>query len=691
MNTEEQVLGNLLNTYKECLREQTNRKDLYDRALYAIVTEKSKTKKFSLTIVREIFKDIKKPCWLFLNDYEISIKFLKLFEKGIVENMPYDTFIKELFKLSAAFEFIYNIAKCYYNLIFRNMKDYCGEYMHLFLFKTNFKDQYINKILDNKGINNIKITYNDFIEKIKNKCNGWKDFNTQLKEIFDNYGIQEQLISDKSNDIMPDHKEKSENDKTSESSKNGNGNNEIYESKDEKFNNNNKKKDTKNEIKTDEQKHSELINSEDKKIGDGNKINIEIETIIKPNTVYEYLKNQYYQYHNYKFIPHLKYIYNNNKLKKFNFSDIGYYNKNIFDSLHKINDKTLDDLISEKLIFDKEMGDLKDYGLFCYHLYGYIIEALYSIINPVYLFSYCQIKDLIDDYTNPNEKIQKLYIKSRAMALEYYINISIFYNKYKLRPLPRIIYPLSNKYVESKYPELLNEIEIDGSFFVENDFSIEDQDFPFVFQKFFSISLSNKIYKLVDCTSKVNGKFFENQDLCILEIKTKFPENPQYQINNDSNFIDVLEKMLAKLIIFEQLFSSLKIEYQRIRLILFYDLVKMSNYDGDIKKVFKNFIKYNKDLIYLEKIYFQVIYVDSSYFVHSLQTNEETINNLKDRVNILEKENKELNKKFDKIEKENKELNKKYDKIETEFLEIKKSFHKNKEDGTKLIKKGGME
>jgi hypothetical protein len=144
MNTEEQVLGNLLNTYKECLREQTNRKDLYDRALYAIVTEKSKTKKFSLTIVREIFKDIKKPCWLFLNDYEISIKFLKLFERGIVENMPYDTFIKELFKLSAAFEFIYNIAKCYYNLIFRNMKDYCGEYMHLFLFKTNFKDQYIN-------------------------------------------------------------------------------------------------------------------------------------------------------------------------------------------------------------------------------------------------------------------------------------------------------------------------------------------------------------------------------------------------------------------------------------------------------------------------------------------------------------------------------------------------------------------
>ena len=166
------------------------------------------------------------------------------------------------------------------------MKDYCGEYIHLFLFKTNFKGQYINKILDNKGIKNIRITYNDFIEKIINQCDNQKDFNRQLKEIFYNYElIQEKLVLDKSNDIIPEHKEKSENDKTSESSKNGNGNNEIYESKDENYNNNNKKKETKNEVKTDEQKQAELINSEDKKIGDGNKINIE--TIIKPNTVYE--------------------------------------------------------------------------------------------------------------------------------------------------------------------------------------------------------------------------------------------------------------------------------------------------------------------------------------------------------------------------------------------------------------------
>ena len=56
------------------------------------------------------------------------------------------------------------------------------------------------------------------------------------------------------------------------------------------------------------------------------------------------------------------------------------------------------------------MGDEKDYGIFYYSIKGYHIEALYSIVNPVHLFSYCKVKDLIDDYAQPNEEIQKLYI-----------------------------------------------------------------------------------------------------------------------------------------------------------------------------------------------------------------------------------------------------------------------------------------
>ena len=50
-------------------------------------------------------------------------------------------------------------------------------------------------------------------------------------------------------------------------------------------------------------------------------------------------------------------------------------------------------------------------------------------------------------------------------------------------------------------------------------------------------------------------------------------------------FMKYQRKMLEKMIIFEQLFTSLKIEYDRIRLILFYDLVLKINYTADIKNI----------------------------------------------------------------------------------------------------------
>ena len=70
-------------------------------------------------------------------------------------------------------------------------------------------------------------------------------------------------------------------------------------------------------------------------------------------------------------------------------------------------------------------------GYFCYYIDNCPIEALYSTINPVYLYNYSEVKDLIDDYYKPNELIQNIFIKSRAMTLEYYINSTIFIEKYR--------------------------------------------------------------------------------------------------------------------------------------------------------------------------------------------------------------------------------------------------------------------
>ena len=179
---------------------------------------------------------------------------------------------------------------------------------------------------------------------------------------------------------------------------------------------------------------------------------------------------------------HLKNKINNQE--NFTFSDVGYYNEKIFRPTYKINDKTLSDLINYKLQLNEPIVDIREYGYTCYIFKNYTIEALYSIYNPEYLFSYCHVKDLIDDYQHPNIFIQNLYIKARAMTLEYYINNSVFIEKYNVLPLPRIIYPLNNNLIERKNIKLLEEVEIDGAFFVKQSFCIKDDDFPFVFQLF---------------------------------------------------------------------------------------------------------------------------------------------------------------------------------------------------------------
>lgn len=347
-------------------------------------------------------------------------------------------------------------------------------------------------------------------------------------------------------------------------------------------------------------------------------------------------------------------------------------------------------MIFEKLNIQNIMGNEKDYGYFCYINYdkkGYqkIIEGLYSIINQISLFNYCKVKSKGDNYFYPNTNIKNLYIKSRALTLEYYINYSVFFERYKVRHYPRIIYPIKSLYYELD-KELLNEIEIDGAFFVENNFKIEDNDFPFIFQNFLSYNNSNILYKpdKIKFKSDLNGKEFKKNDLCLLEIKTNFPDEE----NTGKSFEDNLEKMLKKMFIFEQLFRELRVNYERIRLILFYDLVKKINYDDAIKKALTKFAEENAYLDYLDKICFQVIYINSSYFVESLISNTE-------KINIFEKELKSLreeltnrdekiydlqtnnNKLLKMIESKNKELESKNKEIESKNKELEKMQNSN--------------
>ena len=294
------------------------------------------------------------------------------------------------------------------------------------------------------------------------------------------------------------------------------------------------------------------------------------------------------------------------------------------------------------------MGDVKEYGYFCFQhpKIKKNVEAIYSTINPVHLYSYCKIEDLVDDYNCPDEYINQLYTKARAMTLEYFINISVFVEKYNVDQYPRIIYPFKNNYIDNKY---LNEVEIDGAFLVKKKFTINDRDFPFIFQNFLSFTGTNKCYDL-NLKENLNAKDFEENDLCLLEIKTNNPHS--------DTFPNTLEKMLDKLLVFEQLFRSLGVEYKRIRLILFYDLTKKKNYEEEIKRALTKFVNNHKELEYLNKTYFQVIYMDASYFVESLLTNADKIKNLEGQIidlkKNIEKKYDLMNKHIELIESQNK-------------------------------------
>ena len=365
----------LKKAYETYLNKHSGRKNLYQRAGMVIVNEKSKVKRLCLTIAREIFEDDKKACCLFLKDKELSDKLIKLLTKGLEEEIEFEDFKTKFFGLSQALEFIFKISE-YYSIFSLKFKEgYCGENINLFLFEKKFKDEYINCFFKPIGIEKIKITFNNFIEKIMNNKFD-RNFITlvEIKKIF--FGLsenKEDILSEKkvvslieNNEAKKNiytQKNESEKDTTSEISKNGgNGDvkkiinkisdeeniksknehslktiNDINSAKlDEKIPEENFSLSKEISIESNKDKIEEEIDSkENNDISDIKKTN-EIEIITKIYKVFDYLKQKYSQYKKKLFIPVLAEIIKNKS--SFSLKNIGYYNKKIFFPLYKLND-----------------------------------------------------------------------------------------------------------------------------------------------------------------------------------------------------------------------------------------------------------------------------------------------------------------------------------------------------------------
>ena len=162
---------------------------------------------------------------------------------------------------------------------------------------------------------------------------------------------------------------------------------------------------------------------------------------------------------------------------------------------------------------------------------------------------------------------------------------------------------------------------------------------------------------------------FLSKDLCFIEIKTHFPDkNNSFNKNDEKDLYKTVQDMLKNMTIFEQLFESIGLEYERIRLILFYDLIRKKNYEDELKSCFKNFFTNNfKKLKYLKKIYFQIIYIDSSYFA-------ETLKSFKDKIDNLEFQVSDMKSQYDAIQSDNKDIKEKYDVIKGQYEGIKREY-----------------
>ena len=584
----------------------------------------------------------------------------------------------------------------YINKNYNNEKDFISEYIKLFLDdKMNYIDKINEKIkinpkdnkLDLKKIinKNIKSLNEIDISTINDKPNDNNDLgdnhnlnndsdnNKDKKNTAENINIIDNLNTINNQNIkeLSSIQESKDNLNNISNSPPNENNNNIIEEIVTHINNNTMNKYENVDIKLTEEKQ---LNEEQKEKSTEiteKAPNSELKNNLK--TVKNYLTEEYNKYINnqFKVICLEKVLTENTDFTKNDISYV-YKMKRNFDPINKINDKILGELL-EKLKLDCPVPDISKYGYFSYLNNEYKkSEALYSAIDSeIMYYEITKLNKIEDDFYKEDKEKRSLYLKSRAKSLEYFINKTVFEKKYKTKQLPRIIFPLQwiykndGKYEYKKY-HYENELEIDGCFFVKEQFKLLDGEFPFESQ-FFKSSF-NDIYS--EWTDYENGATFLEGDVCLLEIKANLPN---YIDTYEKSFRSEVNNFLLKMITFEQLFKSIGIEYKRIRLILFYDVVNKCNYQMYLSKILSNFAKRKKYIDYMDKIYFKVIYMDAGYFASSLKKFEDEIDILKYQLNDINKKYEEINKKYEEINKNYQEFNKKYENV-LEILKNKKKY-----------------
>ena len=322
-------------------------------------------------------------------------------------------------------------------------------------------------------------------------------------------------------------------------------------------------------------------------------------------------------------------------------------------------------------------------------------EGIYANIDIDFLYEKIVSNENFpeDDLYSPNENIARNAFKSRALSFEYYINNEIILNKLEAKERQRIIYIFRNvKEIENiencinnnekekendkdnlieyeEQPEF-DIVEVDGVILEDKDKNILLND---------SFFIPDPVYKFDIFTDKFNGKesldsynfskntnefnednmfYLDGNCLCVIEIKNQFPpyvsREKKKEIANEINieqikskdkspmdFYNVVKSLAKKALIFREMFTQLGKRINSIKLVLFYDAVKKSNYKQEMNKALDDSFGINdKELI--KMLEFQVIYIKSSYLAGGIFSYKSEILKIKEENSILHKNLEDL-------------------------------------------------
>ena len=134
-----------------------------------------------------------------------------------------------------------------------------------------------------------------------------------------------------------------------------------------------------------------------------------------------------------------------------------------------------------------------------------------------------------------------------------------------------------------------------------------------------------------------------------MKLKLSFLTDENKKSNNQGNsFYSILKNFIENSLVFKTIYEQGKYNFNKIKLILFYDAIYKYYYEDDLQKVMNEIIDMN-DTELIEKIQFQCIYVKSSYLLGNVTSMENDLESLKYEYKIMKNELKEINELLEQI------------------------------------------